>query len=208
MSKLNTKGTRHRQNIYLPALAQHEPTIRVWDRDNLTHLIDPSSPSPICHTVLWFNNQCIFYQNDQRKCWWAHISKKPVPLLKGEGISLMVLDFISANYGWLCSPNGVESTRVLFQPGANREGYFTNEDVLQQVDNAMDILQKYYPNDDHIVIFDNATIHTKRTPSSLSVWHMLKKIPKPDPKKPAKEANWFIEVDVTDEQGSMSETLT
>ena len=52
----------------------------------------------------------------------------------------MVSDFISADYGWLCSPDGGESARVLFQPGANWEGYFTNEDVLWPVDNAMDIL--------------------------------------------------------------------
>jgi hypothetical protein len=30
---------------------------------------------------------------------------------------------------------------------------------------------------------------------------MSKKIPKPDPRKPDKEANWLVTVDVTDEQG-------
>ena len=73
----------------------------------------------------------------------------------------MVSDFISADYGWLGSPDGKESAQVLFRPGTNWEGYFTNEDILQQVGHAMDILQKYYPNDNHIFIFDNATIHTK-----------------------------------------------
>ena len=58
----------YHQNIYLPALAQYELTVQAWNRDNLTHLIDPSSPSPIRHSVLWFNDQCIFYQNDWRKC--------------------------------------------------------------------------------------------------------------------------------------------
>ena len=80
----------------------------------------------------------------------------------------MVLDFISADYGWLRSPDGEKSARVIFRPGANQEGYFTNEDVLQQADNAMDILQEYYPNDDHIFIIDNATIHKKCPPGSLS----------------------------------------
>ena len=88
---------------------------------------------------------------------------------------------------------------MLFQPSVNWEGYFTNEDILQQADNTMDILQKYYPNDNHIFIFDNATIHTKQPPSSLSARHMPKKTP--DSKKPEKEANWLVEVDVIDEQG-------
>ena len=80
----------------------------------------------------------------------------------------MVSDFISADYDWLVSPNGEESARVLFWPGVNRDGYFTNEDILRQVDHAMDILQKHYPNDDHVFIFDNTTIHMKRPPGSLS----------------------------------------
>jgi hypothetical protein len=113
----------------------------------------------------------------------------------------MVSDFISADYGWLYSPDGTESARVLFRPGANREGYFTNEDMLWQVDGAMDILENFYPHDNHIFIFDNATIHTKQPPGSLSTRHMLKKTPKPDPRKPDKEANWLMAVDVTDKQG-------
>jgi hypothetical protein len=191
----------YRQNIYLPTLAQREPAIWAWDKDNLSHLVDPASPSPIRHTVLWFHDQCIFYQNDRRKYHWVHASEKPVPLPKGEGILLMVSDFISADYGWLRSPDGTKSARVLFWPGANREGYFTNEDMLQQVDGAMDILEKNYPHDDHIFVFDNATIHTKRPPGSLSARHMPKKTPKPDPRKPEKEANWLVAVDAMDEQG-------
>ena len=111
------------QNIYLPTLTRCEPALRVWDKENTTHLIDPSLPSPTCHSILWFNDQCIFYQNDRQKCFWVHASEKPIPLPKGEGVSLMVSDFISADYGWLRSPDGTESAWVLFQPGANREGY-------------------------------------------------------------------------------------
>jgi len=65
----------------------------------------------------------------------------------------------------------------------------------------MDILQKYYPNNDHIFVFDNATIHTKHPPGSLSARHMPKNIPKPKAKEPEKEANWLVELDATDEQG-------
>ena len=113
----------------------------------------------------------------------------------------MVSDFISADYGWLGSPDGKELAQVLFRPGVNREGYFTNEDILQQVGHAMDILQTYYPNDDHIFIFDNATIHTKRPPGSLSAWSMPKGPSKLGAKNPEKEMNWFVKVDVTDDQG-------
>jgi hypothetical protein len=75
--------------------------------------------------------------------------------------SQMVADFVSADYGWLSSPNGKEHARVLFKAGKNREGYFTNEDILAQAEKAMDILQKHYPNEDHILVFDNAKTHLK-----------------------------------------------
>jgi hypothetical protein len=99
----------YRQNVYLPTLTQREPVIQAWDKDNLSHLINPSSPSLIHHTVLWFHDQCIFYQNDWRKYHWVHTSEKPAPLPKGKGILLMVSDFILADYGWLRSPNGTKS---------------------------------------------------------------------------------------------------
>ena len=38
---------------------------------------------------------------------------------KGDGASLMVADFVSADYRWLRSPDGKESARVLFKAGSS-----------------------------------------------------------------------------------------
>ena len=54
----------------------------------------------------------------------------------------MVADFVSADYGWLRSPDGEKSARVLIWPGARRDGYFTNNDIIMQATKAMDILMK------------------------------------------------------------------
>ena len=59
----------------------------------------------------------------------------------------MVANFVSADYGWLQLPEGKEEAHVLFKTGKNREGYFTNEDILDQANKAMDILDKHYPHD-------------------------------------------------------------
>ena len=71
----------------------------------------------------------------------------------------MVADFVSADYGWLRSLDGKDSAQVIFRPGKNREGYFTNEDILAQAEQAMAIVGKHYPSKDHIFIYDNATTH-------------------------------------------------
>jgi hypothetical protein len=46
---------------------------------------------------------------------------------------------VSADYGWLRSPDGLETARILFKAGKNRKGYFTNKDILNQANNTMDI---------------------------------------------------------------------
>ena len=85
----------------------------------------------------------------------------------------MVADFISTNYSWLCSPDGEKGAWVLFKAGTNRDGYFTNEEILGQVICAMDILKRYYPDDQHIFIYDNTHMHLKHSPDVLSAHCMV-----------------------------------
>jgi hypothetical protein len=104
----------------------------------------------------------------------VHKDKKAVPHPKGEGASLMVADFVSADYGWLTSPDKTETAQVFFKAGKNREGYFTSEDILDHAMKAMDILTKHYPDEEHVLVFDNATTHTKRSDTALSARQMPK----------------------------------
>lgn len=132
------------------------------------------------HTVLWYHDKSTFYANDRRKVGWVHKDAKAVPHPKGEGASLMVADFISAHYGWLRSPDLMKSARVLFKAGVERGGYFTNEDILLQVWTSMDVLDVYYPDEQHVFVFDNATTHLKRADDALSAQKMPKNPSKPD----------------------------
>jgi transposase len=135
---------------------------------------EPDTCSEPCEhrIVIWYHDESTFYANDRRTVQWVHEkhSNKPVP--KGEGASMMVADFVSADYGWLRSPDGTESARVIFKAGRNRDGYFTNSDVIDQVTTAMNILSKHYADEDHVFVFDNATTHTKRADMSLSALKM------------------------------------
>ena len=90
-----------------------------------------------------------------------HGDEAAKPYAKGEGASHMVADLVSADYGWLQSPDGEEEAQVLFKAGKNHEGYFTAENILNQVAKAIDILEKYYLDEDHVLVYDNATTHQK-----------------------------------------------
>ncbi|KAI5984151.1 hypothetical protein EDD15DRAFT_2310938 [Pisolithus albus] len=92
--------------------------------------------------VVWFHDESTFYAHDRRKKRWVHRDEKPTPQPKGEGLSLMVADFVSADYGWLQSPDGKGSARVLFRAGKARDGYFSNDAVICQAETAMTILKR------------------------------------------------------------------
>ncbi|KAH8080300.1 hypothetical protein BXZ70DRAFT_858854, partial [Cristinia sonorae] len=77
---------------------------------------------------------------------------------------------------------------VYFQAGKNREGYFTTEKILDHATAAMDLLSKHYPDDDHVLVFDNATTHTARAADAISAQHMSK--------FPTKPGNPFFGVEV------------
>jgi hypothetical protein len=182
----------YRQNTYIPRrLGSHLPS-RTWNEETIGDRIIPS-PSD-WHVVYWHHDETTYTQNDRRQVRWVPKDEKPVPQPKGEGSSLMVADFISADYGWLRSPDGDEQTQVLFKAGANRDGYFTNDEILEQVTHAMDILEKHFPGDQHIFVYDNARTHLKRSPYGLSARQMVLNTPKPG-------NNWLVEVPELDARG-------
>jgi len=78
---------------------------------------------------------------------WVHKVEVAIPYAKGKGVSLMVTDFVSADYGWLHSPDGSQQAQVLFKAGKVWEGYFTNDDILWKATNMMDILPEHYPSE-------------------------------------------------------------
>lgn len=151
-----------------------EPRVRAWTLDG-TAEVEGGQPQPQNkRVVVWFHDESTFYANDRTQRRWCHKSEKAVPRAKGEGHSMMVADFVSADYGWLRSPDGKESARVIFKAGKNRDGYFTNDDILKQTEAAMDIVEKYYGDEEHKFVFDNAPTHLKRLDAALSARKMTK----------------------------------
>jgi hypothetical protein len=173
----------YRKQVFLPKWKKIMMRMAVWDKDLKEHL--PSGKEK--RIIAWFHDESVFYAHDRRKTGWYHKDASAKPYAKGEGASLMVADFVSADFGWLASPDGKKSARRLFKPGKNRDGYFTNEDIITQADDAINILTECYAEYDHVLIYDNATTHLKRAEDALSARKMPKNTPKPG-------KNWGIEV--------------
>ncbi|KAF7333551.1 hypothetical protein MSAN_02420000 [Mycena sanguinolenta] len=133
--------------------------------------------------VIWRHDECIFYANDRRKIRWVHASETAKPRKKGEGKSMMVIAFVSPDYGW--------EARLTIKPGKTRDGYYGNEEILKHATTMMDTLDEKRPNEIHVLAYDNATIHTARAPDALSARYMVVKTPGID-KKTGVQKNFLV----------------
>ncbi|KAJ7091775.1 hypothetical protein C8R44DRAFT_647193 [Mycena epipterygia] len=120
----------YQKDKFLPSWRRIWMRMDMWSRDNLPEF-GPNLEGK--RTVVWFHNESIFYVHDRRRKTWYRKDAPAKPYAKGEGASLIVVDFVSSKYGWLHSPDGTRSARVVMKPGKNKDGYFTNVEICKQV---------------------------------------------------------------------------
>ncbi|KAJ7328898.1 hypothetical protein DFH08DRAFT_672282, partial [Mycena albidolilacea] len=123
--------------------------------------------------ILVTDDESTFYSDDHRDVGWGHLSYKGKPRRKQEGESIMVSDFLTLEWGRLI--HEAEEAHIVFRAGKNRDGYFSSEDLLAQVDQAIDIFEaKTKGFAVGLFLFDNAPSHRKRAADALSTRKMLK----------------------------------
>lgn len=152
--------TEYRQNIFLPEMAGLFERMRKFDNEGKEE--EESARQKGRRVVVWFHDESTFYAHDRRQKHWRKEDAKAEAQAKGEGISKMVVDFVSADYGFL------PGARVVFGAGVARDGYWTNKNVVEHLEKAMVIVKELYPDEDHVFVFDNATTHTRRSPTAPS----------------------------------------
>ena len=140
--------------------------------------------------IAWFHNESIFYAHDRQTSQWVKKGFAPSPYQKGKGASLMVANFVSADYGFLHSCDGKESAQVIIWPGKN----WDHEDIIAQTETAIKILAHDYQ--EHIFILDNASTHLKCADDAISARKMPKFMPK-------EENNWGVEVTALNQNGGI-----
>jgi hypothetical protein len=146
--------------------------------------------------VLITHDESTFYQNDRRKTAWTQKTSRPTPQPKGDGQSIMVSDFLMSEWGRL--RDGDESVhhhssslllltsvfsvfreaQIIFKAGKNRDGYFGAEELLAQVNSAINIFEGLSKgNFKALFLFDNTPSHQKRAADAISARKMAKGAP-------------------------------
>ena len=85
------------RQAFVDRWAEYEPRFQIWDADgNPLPCLSDSRP-----LILVTHDESIFFQNDERTTCWSHQDSRPSPKPKGDGQSLMVSDFLTAEWGRL-----------------------------------------------------------------------------------------------------------
>ncbi|CEL54032.1 hypothetical protein RSOLAG1IB_11564 [Rhizoctonia solani AG-1 IB] len=89
----------YQENVYIPKWLELKGQMQSWDANGkeLPRELKDGEQG----VFVWFHDKSMFYGHDWRTTQWVHESKMAGIYKKGEGVLLMVADFVSANYGWL-----------------------------------------------------------------------------------------------------------
>ena len=105
----------YRTYKFIPAWKALAKRMQKWSKEN----IPECATFPGRRVIFWFHDETIFYAHDRRRKFWYHKDASPKPYKKGDGHSLMIADFVSADFGWLTSLDGTKSARRIIRPGKN-----------------------------------------------------------------------------------------
>ncbi|KAJ7149711.1 hypothetical protein C8R46DRAFT_857159, partial [Mycena filopes] len=160
-------------------LEQYEPRMVVYDNDGKViknpegYVLQGKFKGQPFRIILVTHDESTFYANDRRKVGWFAKSEKGKPEAKGEGESIMVSDFLTPEWGRLVHED--LEARLLFRAGKNCDGWFASDDLLIEVDRAIDIFEARTNGfATALFIFDNAPSHQKRARDALSARKMVR----------------------------------
>jgi hypothetical protein len=124
--------------------------------------------------VMVTHDESTFYANDGMNKIWLLNNMESQPLIpKGQGQSVMVSEFQCACHGTMKSPSDPNKTsRVLFEAGVNREGYWKSSDMQEQLKEVITIFEELHPGCKGLFLFDNSSNHSAFAADALKVARM------------------------------------
>lgn len=144
------------------------------------------SPTVIDKTVIFFHDKSTFQCNDDQPTLWA-TKETSVMRPKSKGAGIMVSDFICEHDGFLCFTAGEYEAAKVSDPtirlqarqfleyGESREGYWTSEKFMKQIEVAVRIAEIKYPKSQgwkHVWVFDHSSCHAAMADDALDVSKM------------------------------------
>ena len=135
--------------------------------------------------VLIYHDESIFNTNEGQTWMWAE-PDTPVIQPKTQGSGIMVSNFVEQYGGYLhlneeefavvkeTNPDIIQTARVFLEYGAECKGYWTSEQFMENIKNAVKIAKFKYPSESYTVvwIFDQSSCHKAFAEDSLNARRM------------------------------------
>ena len=174
LHKLGFGRTHHQKGVYFDGherqdVVQHRSEFlsNLLELDKIT--ITPSNLTPLCPEgvkplIRVVHDESTYYANCDQSYFWGD-EHTNVLKQKSLGQSIMVSDFIDNVNGFLQFNDS--KARVMIE--VHKDGYFNNEELMKQVEKAVDIFELKYPHARGLFLFDNAPSHRKIADNQLNV---------------------------------------
>ena len=154
------------RNKFVVEFEKWQKRMEMYTGDNMDVIISPDLEDGEARVVLVTQDECIFQAHDgMRKVWQESDRKKIKP--KGEGACIMVSAFLCPCHGVLRFSPEVASeypdinpdSTCIIHPGANKDGYFTCEDLARQTKEMLKVFDILHPGCIAVVAYDNSANH-------------------------------------------------
>mmetsp|Transcript_26808 Transcript_26808/g.33053 ORF Transcript_26808/g.33053 Transcript_26808/m.33053 type:complete len:391 (+) Transcript_26808:1059-2231(+) len=122
----------------------------------------PKGQKPL---FIFGQDECIFKQYSfTKKAWILPDGTRPL-IPKDEGMGIMLSSFTSREFGY-----GFVLTFVSeLEYGSNKEGYWTYDNMVLQLEDCIDCIKCLYPDYDFMFLFDHSNGHDRLQPNGLSI---------------------------------------
>ena len=142
-----------------PQCANEEPRVRIEADEDKKKL------------VVLYHDESIYNTNEGQTWMWRE-DDHPALLPKTKGSGVMVSDFVEEHRGYLeltpeehdvakvKFPTIPNSARVIFEYGAEKEGYWTGDKFMAQVKTACDVADSIYDPAKHPITICSLTIYS------------------------------------------------
>ena len=127
---------------------------------------EPVLPAGEKPYVLITHDETTLYANEGRNIIWMENKKKFIKP-KSQGASVMISGFACSCHGFMKDDELNLKSYQTFLAGSHREGWFTNKDLIEQLQSIFPLVEKLHPGKSIVFGFDNSMTHHAKAPDGL-----------------------------------------
>ena len=151
---------------FLQVMVDIERRTGYWDGDNMENYHPPELQDGEVRVIPIVHDESIFHSNEAQAVLWEEDGIGGIRA-KSKGPSQHISGFSCPCHGFPAL-DGAKSYKII-NPGKNNDGYWTNDDLVLQVQEVIPLFEALHPDCELLFMFDNSQNHHKKSPDGLCV---------------------------------------